>query len=132
MVQYSSNVSILVLMKLYFNVIPILEHLLFQLGRIAGAIIGGFVIRRINPWILVAVTVGLSGIFEIFVPLCTDLVSFGIILTLNSCTGMLYDSSKYCCWFQTPQEISGQETDIMIVQSQFFLKIKMTMKLIVS
>ena len=69
-----------------------------------GAGIGGFFISRINPWILVALSLSCFGIIEFIIPLCTNLVSLGLALAASSVFGNLYDASKYihiciiCSW----------------------------------
>ena len=65
-----------------------------QIGGIFGALAGGVFISRINPWILVSFWLSLSGVLEIAVPMCTNLASLGIVMTLCSTVGMIYDSSK--------------------------------------
>ena len=55
---------------------------------------GGLLISRINPWMLVTLSLSLFGIMEFMIPLCSNLVSLGFTLAACSVFGNLYDASK--------------------------------------
>ncbi len=60
-----------------------------------GAALGGVLMSRLNPWMMMSVSLGLTGLLEMVKPLCTNLVQLGVAMTVGSCFGILFDAGTY-------------------------------------
>ena len=67
---------------------------LLQIGGLIGGSVAALLISRLNPWMLFAVAIGVSGVMQVIIPLCTNLVALGVVMTVGTAFAILYDSGN--------------------------------------
>ena len=67
---------------------------LLQIGGLIGGSVAALLISRLNPWMLFAAAIGVSGVMQVIIPLCTNLVALGVVMTVGTAFAILYDSGN--------------------------------------
>ena len=62
-------------------------------------------ISRLNPWMLFAASIGFSGLMQVIIPLCTNLVALGVVMTL----GIKIWGDDHELWMQALHCVYGME-----------------------